>query len=549
MRRRVVRAGLAARGLSAGLLRLALIIALLPATARAAPAQGDCGTVVAEANNDISSFSPLYANDLGDSRAAQLLFQPLVWVDRHGQVDYARSIASKIDVSPDTTRYLITLRSWHWSDGAPVTAGDVVYEMQMIKQLGLNYPGYGAGGIPMQIKSVTAPDPMHVQIVLTGPANPLWFIDNGLSQITPLPAHAWAGMSLAQLFQAQSDPAFFNVVDGPMRIQSLVVGMDAVFVPNPLYDGPKPHFQRLVLNFIHGDGAAVQQVEAGDLDFAPVPEELYNAVRHLPGVHLELLSPVSFWYYLCLNLQNPHVAFFRDVQVRQAIQDALDQKAIIKLVFHGFGDQVFTAIAPVDVNFLAPALAEGHYPVGYDPAKSRALLAAAGFVPGPHGILQKHGHALTFTALMTTDSAEGAEMVLMMQAQLRAVGIDMQLHQVAFGDMMQALQNQPQAWEAAQLGTYLNQYPSGEGMFETGAGQNNGGYSDPTMDRLIQASIDKPGLAALYDYETYIAAQQPVIFLPTEKHLELVSNRIHGVDGLSDGELLAPDSLYCGGAR
>ena len=64
-----------------------MILALWPAVALGAPGAGNCGTVVAEANNDISSFNPLYANDLGNSRAAQLLFQPLVWVDRHGHVD------------------------------------------------------------------------------------------------------------------------------------------------------------------------------------------------------------------------------------------------------------------------------------------------------------------------------------------------------------------------------------------------------------------------------------------------------------------------------
>jgi ABC-type oligopeptide transport system substrate-binding subunit len=37
---------------------------------------------------------------------------------------------------------------------------------------------------------------------------------------------------------------------------------------------------------------------------------------------------LSFWYYLSLNLQNPQTAFFRDIRVRQALQDALDQKAI-----------------------------------------------------------------------------------------------------------------------------------------------------------------------------------------------------------------------------
>jgi peptide/nickel transport system substrate-binding protein len=523
-------------------------LALLPAGVLAAPDPADCGTVIAEANNDISSFNPLYANDLGNSRAAQLLFQPLVWVNRYGNVDYSRSLAAKIDVSADTTTYTITLRPWHWSDGTPVSAADLVYEWRMIARLGQNYPGYGSGGIPSQIKSVTALDPLHAQIVLTGPVNPIWFIDNGLSTFTPLPAHAWAGFSLDHLYQTQSQPAFFTTIDGPMRIERLDVGMDAVFTPNPRYDGPKLHLQRLVLNFVHSDGAAVQQVEAGGLDFAPVPMELLGALRHLHGVHLALLSPVSFWYYLSLNLQNPQVAFFRDVRVRQAIADAIDQQAIIKLVYHGYGDPVHTAVPPVDANLLAPGLA-GNYPVGYDPAKARALLAAAGYTPGPQGILTAHGHKLEFTALMGADSSEDAEMVLMMQAQLRAVGIQMNVRQTAFGEMMQMLQQEPHAWEAAELGTVSNPYPSGEAMFATGAGENNGGYSDPEMDRLISDSINRPGLAGLYAYETYIAAQQPVIFLATENHLDLVSNRIHGVDGFGDGALIAPDALRCTGGK
>jgi hypothetical protein len=34
------------------------------------------------------------------------------------------------------------------------------------------------------------------------------------------------------------------------------VGLDASFKPNTRYDGPKLHLQRLVLDFVHGDGAA-----------------------------------------------------------------------------------------------------------------------------------------------------------------------------------------------------------------------------------------------------------------------------------------------------
>ena len=521
---------------------LAALLTLLPSCVLAA----DCGTIVAEANNDISSFNPLYANALGNSRAAQLLFQPLIWVDRYGNVDLTHSLAAHIAISPDTTTYTLTLRPWHWSDGAPVTAADTLYTWRMIQSLGTAYPGYGSGGIPTLIKSITSPDPQHLQITLTGPVNPIWFIDNGLSQITPLPAHAWSRLALDTLFQTQSEPGFFTVVDGPMRAQRLDVGMDAIFVPNPRYDGPKAHFHRLVLNFIHGDGAALQQVEAGDLDFAPVPMELLGAMHHLAGVHLELLSPVSYFYYMGVNLQNPQVAFFRDVRVRQAIQDALDQNAIIKLVYHGYGDAVYTPIPPVDANMLAPSLAKGEYPVGYNPARARALLAAAGFTPGPDGILQRHGQKLEFTALMTSDSGEEAEMVVMMQAQLRAIGINMQLHQTDFGQMMATLQNEPQNWQAAQLGTDLNPYPSGEGMFATGAGENNGAYSDPEMDRLITASIGTPGLAGLYAYEAYAAAQQPVIFLPNEQYSVLVRKGLYGIaDFMNPLGAWAPEKLYC----
>ena len=69
-------------------------------------------------------------------------------------------------------------------------------------------------------------------------------------------------------------------------------------------------------------------------------------------------------------------------------------------------------------------------------------------------------------------------------------------------------------------------YPSGEDNFETGSFQNMGGYSDPTMDKLINANISIPGMQPLYDYETYVSEQQPFIFGPRERSGILVSNRL-----------------------
>ena len=224
------------------------------------------------------------------------------------------------------------------------------------------------------------------------------------------------------------------------------------------------------------------------------------------------------------------------------MQDAINQQSIIALAFHGFGQPVYTAIPPVDANFLAPALARGDWPVGYNPAKARALLAAAGYHPGPDGIMRKAGHPLAFTVLTSGDASE---MVLQVQAQLRAVGILMRLRNISFNQMMQTTQGPPSRWDATIHGTYVAPYPSGEALFATGAGQNDSGYSDPEMDRLIARSISQPGLSGLYDYETYVAAQQPMIFLGTQDHVELTAARVHGLNSFEDGGLLAPDALYC----
>ena len=92
----------------------------------------------------------------------------------------------------------------------------------------------------------------------------------------------------------------------------------------------------------------------------------------------------------------------------------------------------------------------------------------------------------------------------------------------------------------------LSGYPSGEGLFETGAFQNDGGYSDKTMDALIAQSVTTQGLAGLYAYETYTSAQQPVIFTGAQKITVLVRDRLHGMNNFLDplGQY-APEQLYC----
>ena len=534
-------------------LSIVLLAALGAVPAKATP--GDCGTIIiptgigVAAGADITSLNPLLSNSLYNSAAASLMFQPLIWVNGNSeQIDWSRSLASTITTPDNGTTYDVTLRPWHWSDGVPVTTADVAYAFSLIKQFGTTYSAYGAGGMPDIVKALNIISPTQFQVVLKHQVNPNWYIYNGLGQLEPLPQHAWGKYSADQIFQSQSDTSFFQVMDGPLLPQKLEIGLDLVMVPNPGWEGPKLHFNRLIWKFVESDGQTVQQVESGDLDMANVPMGLWNAVQNLPGIYRVNLPPSLDFNEIMLNFRNPKVAFFNDVRVRQAMADALNQAEMVALIDHGHGTEIYGPVPPVPPTYLTPAMKAGHYPVSYDPAKAIALLQEAGYRPGPDGIMQKNGQRLSFTYLNLTGDVLIEQITEMTQAYLKQVGIEMKVRDIEFNQML-ALLNNPQAdWEAARLGEETTGYPTGEDLYKTGSFENSGGYSDPTMDKLIDESTDQPGLQGLYDYETYASAQQPVLFLEKESISILARNNIHGVrDFMDPAYNYYPDKLYCTG--
>jgi peptide/nickel transport system substrate-binding protein len=538
-----------------GLLAFILACPLLGRQALAGDPEG-CGTVVVPTgigigpSADITSLNPLFVDSIYNEQAAWLLYPALVWVNRFHQIDWRRSLVSAIS-SPDGGRsYAVTLRPWHWSDGVPVRSADVAYALTLIRQLGETWPGFGNGGMPGIIQSLQVADNTHFDVVLTHQANSEWFIYNGLSALSPLPEHAWRGHSIDQLQQLQSSPEFFKVVDGPLKISRLQVGQDAVFVPNPAYQGPPLHFGRLVFRFLESDGAGLQGVQSGDLDMANLPFSLWGAAAHLRRVYTVMMAPQQNWYFISINFRNPAVAFFRDVRVREAMADAIDQRQLSALVYHGQGIEIYGPVPPDPPDFLSPEMKAGHQPVGYDPGKARALLLAAGFLPGPDGIMVKAGQRLAFDFLFQTGDTAAELVTNMLGAEFRQAGIEIRVHEMEFNQLVARIDGPADGWESAYIYMNLSPYPSGEGLFRTGAFQNNGAYSNKRMDALIDASVNRPGQAGLYAYEDYASAQQPVVFAGGQKITVLAASRIHGVREFLDplGQL-APEQLYCSAVK
>jgi peptide/nickel transport system substrate-binding protein len=73
-------------------------------------------------------------------------------------------------------------------------------------------------------------------------------------------------------------------------------------------------------------------------------------------------------------------------------------------------------------------------------------------------------------------------------------------------------------------------YPTGESIFETGSGINEGSYSNATVDAEINATHTVSGVAVLDKYENYLALQLPVVWQPDpDFQISAIKNDITGV--------------------
>jgi peptide/nickel transport system substrate-binding protein len=70
--------------------------------------------------------------------------------------------------------------------------------------------------------------------------------------------------------------------------------------------------------------------------------------------------------------------------------------------------------------------------------------------------------------------------------------------------------------------------PTGEPLFQTGAGSNSGSYSNPAEDSLIAQTHTSSSLAVFDRYATYTAEQLPFVWMPTSYAIYAVNSKLKG---------------------
>lgn len=391
---------------------------------------------------------------------------------------------------------------------------------------------FGAGKAS-RISGLAAPDARTLTITLDQPAADFLSI-LALPLFAPVPGEYAASYAVGDNYSGHV------VGSGPYTPDTYDPERSIVLVRNPNWDPATDPLRKAWVDRIQvklGVSISIQRAierEEADLSLnSHVPQARVAALRADPERSRRLsVNTAGSLLFLVLGTHRGAGAI-ADVRVRQAVNYAIDKVAYRDAIagrFAATGELASTIMAPGSLGYH-------HYdlyptPGGRgDPAKARALLAAAGY---PNGL------TLGFATLGSGRLAAGRKPI---EASLARAGIRLKVttnkpwdpHFEALGNHAKRLEHQiaQSGWVLDYLGdnarqSIVPQYDSRLG-FKDG---NFSEYHNPAVNRLIDRALAEPDWdrrAAMWaEIDQRIMRDAPLVPLLWENHSFHWASRVHG---------------------
>lgn len=250
-----------------------------------------------------------------------------------------------------------------FSDGAPVNADAVK------KWLDYFQKAHGPNAAYMQTKSVEAMDEWTVRLHLASPNPDIPLL---LSEVFT------AGFVSSP--KAVADPAILGTRTfgaGPYTVDPSQSVSDSKYtlVPNRFYHTPeKIRFSKVVVKIIKSPSSMLAAMRSGQLDVA-FGDQTTESQAKSAGLKV-LAVPTGAYGMIITDRTGVNVKPLGDLRVRQALNYALDRKAIVTGLYGRTGKPTSEYLT---LNGFDPSY-QNYY--RYDPAKAKALLTAAGYPNG-----------------------------------------------------------------------------------------------------------------------------------------------------------------------
>ena len=404
------------------------------------------------------------------------LADSLVSIDMDGA--FIPSLATEWTSSEDGTTWTFTLRddvTFH--DGTPFNAEAAKANFDRILDPATQSAQSASTLGP--VASVTAIDPVTLEIKHETPYVP--FLDSISKGFVPM----WSPTVFQEFGLEQF--GLHLVGSGPFKLKEAKPADRFVFERNPDYAwGPAhvqntgaPLLEEIVVRWIVENTTAIAALTAGEA----------NLVIGFPAENLEDIegndyqvtkaelagSPTTY-------IMNTAKAPLDDVNVRRALEHAINQQEIVDVLFNGEAVPTKGVMYPASRCYWAGA--ETVYP--FDLEQAKTILGEAGWTMGDDSVMEKDGAKLQVTIV----NAFVEDLGTIVQAQLKEIGVDAQIELVSG----------PVQLERANAGDFnliflhfAQTDPSVLEMLYNSANNKPGGwswtrYQDPALDQILVES-------------------------------------------------------------
>ncbi len=500
------------------LLTMSLMVLLIgiACTQKVEPIKGEPGGRLVIGTTDLPvSLSPLTPSIFGSNEIMNLIFMSLHKIDPATgkmQPELARSWEFSEDLTA-ITYYLRTDVTW-W-DGTPVTAEDVVFTYERMKDPATNYPNAAAFRF---IKDVRAVGPNAVRFTFDRVYADL-LTD---SDIMPLPKHAYEQLGTDKFGQQP-------VGNGPYKVKEFVPGSYLLLTCNDAYYRGRPPLDEIDIRYYARIDDLKNDFTQGALDIAlNLNPAVANELASNKNVSIDS-RPGATFTYIGWNLSNQ---FLGDQEVRRALTMAINRPRILNDIFSGMGTLSLGPLPPSSWGFD-----NGVAPLEYNVAKARETLRAKGFVDrNNNGFIDQGNRDATLTIITNSENPERVRILEQVTEDLKAIGIKVNPRIMRVDSFIAAVVTREfdgfiMGWS---VGDKID--PAPYWYSEPAKGRFNfTAYKNKRVDSLIDAGaamLNRKRAKEIWgEFQKTVYEEQPYTFLIVPNDISALYKRVKGADG------------------